>query len=76
MVSVLLHRPGSIIADYEISATTSSPNSPEFAEANKQVASTLIKEGFPVDLNAFVQSGKSIQYLILKTFFNIIFKFS
>ncbi|KAF4094625.1 hypothetical protein G5714_024602 [Onychostoma macrolepis] len=55
-VRVTGFRPGSIIADYQISATTSSPNSPEFADANKKVASTLRDEGFPVDLNAFVQS--------------------
>ncbi len=66
MVSVLLHRPGSIIADYQFGATTSSPNSLEFANANKKVVSTLGDEGFLVDLNAFVQSGKGDQHLILK----------
>ncbi|XP_026111237.1 adhesion G protein-coupled receptor F4-like [Carassius auratus] len=55
-VKVTRFRPGSIIADYEFNSTTSSPNSPEFAAANKQVGNILITEGFPVDLDGFAQS--------------------
>ncbi|XP_016149251.1 adhesion G protein-coupled receptor F4-like [Sinocyclocheilus grahami] len=55
-VKVTRFRPGSIIADYEFESTTSSPNSPEFAEANKQVGNTLIREGFTVAVNAFAES--------------------
>ncbi|XP_050995324.1 uncharacterized protein LOC127183362 isoform X3 [Labeo rohita] len=55
-VKVTRIRPGSIIADYEFKSTTSSPNSPEFAEANKQVVSTLIFKGLPVAVNAFTES--------------------
>ncbi|KAK2884034.1 hypothetical protein Q8A67_017671 [Cirrhinus molitorella] len=55
-VRVSSFRPGSTIADYEFESRTSSPNSPEFAEANTQVASILISEGFPVAVNAFAES--------------------
>ncbi|XP_043074543.1 adhesion G protein-coupled receptor F5-like [Puntigrus tetrazona] len=55
-VRVIRFRPGSIIADYQFESTTSSPNSPDFANANKLVASTLIKQGFSVASDAFAQS--------------------
>lgn len=69
VVCVLLCRPGSIIADYRFESTASSPNSPGFAEANTQVISALRDQGITVAQNAFAQSGKGSQYLILKTNF-------
>ncbi|XP_048063235.1 latent-transforming growth factor beta-binding protein 1 isoform X2 [Megalobrama amblycephala] len=58
-VKVRKFRPGSIIADYEISLTTNSlsslnsANSDDFGLANTQVLRTLWKAGIPVALNAF-----------------------
>ncbi|KAK7133722.1 hypothetical protein R3I94_015548 [Phoxinus phoxinus] len=48
-VRVTGFRPGSIIADYEISATTNSPSNSEFATANRQVVETLKGSKLPVD---------------------------
>ncbi len=65
LVCVLLHRPGSIIADYTISVTTnilSSSNSNNFALANLEVLKNLQKEGIPVALTAFSESGKDSIY--------------
>lgn len=61
---VLLQRPGSIIADYEIKTTTDSPNNPEFVEANNKVANTLTSMGFPVAENAFAESGKGLHLIL------------
>ncbi|KTG43310.1 hypothetical protein cypCar_00025930, partial [Cyprinus carpio] len=55
-VRVTGFRPGSIIADYQIESTASSPNSPGFAEANTQVISALRDQGITVAQNAFAQS--------------------
>lgn len=63
LVCVLLHRPGSIIADYQISVTTNihsstnGGNSNDFASANLQVSRTLLNAGIPVALKAFSESG-------------------
>ncbi len=69
VVCVLLHRPGSIIADYQFESTTSSPNSPAFVAANTQLISALKDKGITVAPNPFAQSGKGSQQstIILKT---------
>ncbi len=53
-------RPGSIIADYTINATTNSPDSAEFAKANTQVATTLTSQGLTVSADDFSESGKVV----------------
>ncbi|XP_052443146.1 fibrillin-1 isoform X12 [Carassius gibelio] len=55
-IKVFRFRPGSIIADYQIESTDSSPNSPAFAEANTQLISVLKDQGITVAPNAFAQS--------------------
>ncbi|XP_026102427.1 adhesion G protein-coupled receptor F5-like [Carassius auratus] len=59
-VKVFRFRPGSIIADYQIESTDSSPNSPAFAEANTQLISVLKDQGITVAPNAFAQSEQKI----------------
>ncbi|XP_059368459.1 adhesion G protein-coupled receptor F5-like [Carassius carassius] len=55
-IKVIRFRPGSIIADYQIESTDSSPNSPAYAEANTQLISVLKDQGITVAPNAFAQS--------------------
>ncbi len=61
MVCDSLHRPGSVIADYTISATS---NSLDFGAANKQVSDSLRAQGIVLAEDAFAQSGKRSQCLI------------
>ncbi len=61
MVCVSLRRPGSVFADYTISATS---NSLDFGAANKQVSDSLRRQGIDVAEDAFAQSGKRNQCLI------------
>lgn len=62
MVCVSLHRPGSVIADYTISATS---NNLDFGAANTQVFDSLKAKGINLVENAFAQSGKCSQCLII-----------
>ncbi|XP_073711483.1 adhesion G protein-coupled receptor F4, partial [Misgurnus anguillicaudatus] len=48
-------RSGSIIVDYTIAATSSSP---DFTSANTQLANSLKLAGLPVDPNSFAESGR------------------
>ncbi len=61
VVCVSLHRPGSVLADYTISATS---NSLDFGAANTQVSDSLTRQGIDVAEDAFAQSGKRSQCLI------------
>lgn len=61
MVCVSLHRAGSVIADYTISATS---NSLDFGAANTQISDSLKEIKIQLVENAFAQSGKSSQCLI------------
>lgn len=58
MVFVLLHRPGSIITDYEISLIDSGTNVFNLTSANEQLSKKLRIKGIPVALSAFSESGK------------------
>ncbi len=61
VVCVSLRRPGSVLADYTISATS---NSLDFGAANKQVSDSLRSQDLDVAEDAFAQIGKRNQCLI------------
>ncbi|XP_035380302.1 uncharacterized protein LOC113588851 [Electrophorus electricus] len=48
-------RPGSVIVDYSITATSGNP---DLASANEQLINKLISLGFPVNQNAIIQTGQ------------------
>lgn len=54
-------RPGSVIADYTINATS---NTLEFEAANTQVLESLRRQGLSLANDAFTLSGKGTQCLI------------
>lgn len=58
---VFFHRPGSVLADYTISATS---NNLDFSSANAALSSSLQAQGIFLAPDAFAQSGKDIQCLI------------
>ncbi|XP_067273071.1 integumentary mucin A.1-like [Pseudorasbora parva] len=58
-VRVTGFRPGSIIADYEVSSTTNSVEN--FVNANSKIADTLTIDGNRVSVGDFAESGKGSQ---------------
>lgn len=61
VVCVSFHRPGSVIADYTISAISNNLN---FTAANTALSESLKAQGIILAADAFAQSGKGSQRLI------------